>query len=80
MVNGSVRSTVFQVFTAARMGELKWLETVMTTLKQEQLDEMDWISWSAYHASIQETVIPPAPINALYIATLLGKCTLSSYD
>ena len=37
----------------------------MTALKQEQLDEMDWISWSAYHASIQETVIPPAAINVL---------------
>ena len=65
MVDGSVRSTVFQVFTAAKMGELNWLETVMTALKQEQLDEMDWISWSAYHASIQETVIPPAAISVL---------------
>ena len=65
MVDGSLRSTVFQVFTAAKMGELNWLETVMTALIQEQLDEMDWIFWSAYHASIQETVIPPVAINVL---------------
>ena len=65
IVDSSVRSTSFQVFTAAKMGELNWLEMVMTALKKEQLDKMDWISWSAYHASIQETIIPPAAINAL---------------
>ena len=44
MVDSSVRSTSFQVFTAAKMGELNWLETMMTVLKKEQLDKMDWIS------------------------------------
>ena len=34
MVDGSVRSTVFQVFTAAKMAELNWLETVITALAQ----------------------------------------------
>ncbi len=37
----------------------------MEALTQETLEKTDWISWSAYHASIQETVIPPAAINAL---------------
>ena len=44
MVNGSVKSTAFQVFTAAKMAELNWLETVITALRQEQLDEIDRIS------------------------------------
>ena len=32
---------------------------------KEKSDVMDWISWSAYHASIQKTEVPPAAINAL---------------
>ena len=50
-----------QVLTAAKMDCLK---TVMTALKNNQLDKKDWISWSAYHASIQEAIIPPTAINA----------------
>ena len=67
MVDGSesLSSTAFQAFTAAKIGEMKWLETVMTALRKDQLDKNDWISWSAYHASIQEAIIPPAAINAL---------------
>ena len=68
MVDGSLRSTAFHVFTAAKMEEINWLETVMTALKKDHLDKndkKDWISWSAYHARIQEAIIPPAAINAL---------------
>ena len=64
MVDGSLRFTGFPVLTAAKMGEMNWLETVMTALKKDQLDKKDWISQSAYHASIQEAIIPPAAINA----------------
>ena len=28
-------------------------------------NQATWVSWSAYHADIQQTVIPPAAINAL---------------
>lgn len=37
----------------------------MEALQKEHLDEMDWVSWSAFHADTQDTVIPPAAINAL---------------
>ena len=65
IVGGSVRPTTFQTITEAKVGELEWLKTVMAALTKEKLDRMDWISWSAYHASIQEIIIPPAAINAL---------------
>lgn len=51
MVNGSIQSNAFQVFTAAKMEEMNWLETVMTALKKDQLDKKDWISWSPRDAS-----------------------------
>ena len=41
----------------------------MEALKKHQLEKADWISWSAYHASIQEAVIPPAAINAVAIVS-----------
>ena len=69
----SLNSTAFQAFTAAKIGEIKWLETVMTALRKDQLHKNDWISWSAYHASIQEAIIPPAALLPLFF-------TLSSND
>ena len=45
----------------AKETETEWLDKDMAA----QLDRMDWISWSAYHASIQTTEIPPAAIIAL---------------
>ena len=39
MVDGSLRFTGFQVLTAAKMGKMNWLETVMTALKKDQLDK-----------------------------------------
>ena len=42
------------------------MNTLMAALEKEGLERIhDWISWSAYHASIQDTVMPPAAINAL---------------
>jgi len=52
-VNGCIRPTAFQMFTVAKVGELKWLQTVITALKNEELDKMDLKSWFAYHASRQ---------------------------
>ena len=37
----------------------------MASLKKQHLEKTDWISWSAYHSSMQEAVIPPPAINAL---------------
>lgn len=64
-VQGPVRPTDLHVATKATEAEWKWLDTVMAALKKQMLEKTDWISWSAYHASIQEAVIPPAAINAL---------------
>ena len=64
-VDGPVRTTTLQAFKEAEVGELEWLNRVMAALTKEQLDKMDWISWSAYHANIQEMLIPPAAINSL---------------
>ena len=37
----------------------------MNALKKGNPPKDEWVSWSAYHANIQTTVIPPAAINAL---------------
>ena len=64
-VQGLVKPANFTTFTHAKKEELGWLNKVMEALQKEHLDEMDWVSWSAYHANIQNTVIPSAAINAL---------------
>ena len=46
--------------------EYDWLNAVVNALKKGNLAKDDWVSWSAYHASIQTTEIPPTAINALY--------------
>lgn len=48
---------------AAIQEEYGWLRTVTTALQKDSIDE--WVSWSAYHADVQQAVIPPAAINAL---------------
>ena len=45
--------------------EYDWLNAVVNALKKGNLSKDEWVSWSAYHASIQTTEIPPADINAL---------------
>ena len=37
----------------------------MAALRKGSFESGDWISWSAYHAHIQQAVIPPAALNAL---------------
>lgn len=64
-VQGLVKPANFMTFTHAKKEELGWLNKAMEALQKEHLDEMDWVSWSAYHADTQDTVIPPAAINAL---------------
>ena len=49
----------------------RWFETVMTALKKDQLDKNDKMDiWSAYHARIQEAIIPPAAISHLLLLPL----------
>ena len=55
----------FQISKEAKVEEMRWLQTLMTALPKQQLDDTDWISWSAYHASVQEAIIPPSAINTL---------------
>ncbi len=64
-VHGNARLTDLHVAAEATKAEWNWLDAVMEALTQETLEKTDCLSWSAYHASIQETVIPPAAINAL---------------
>ena len=45
--------------------EYDWLNAVVNALKKGNLAKDEWVSWSACHASIQTTEIPPAAINAL---------------
>ena len=45
--------------------EYDWLNAVVNALKKGNPPKDEWVSWSAYHANIQTTVIPPAAINAL---------------
>ena len=54
-----------QTVTEAASTESEWLNTVVAALQKQELGSTDWVSWSAYHADIQETVITPAAINAL---------------
>ena len=37
----------------------------MAILEEQEMNKVNWVSWSAYHADIQQTVIQPAAINAL---------------
>ena len=63
-VNSSVMLTTLKSIADAKKEELEWCNAVMAALENEQLDPTDWISWSAYHAALQQTV-KPAAINAL---------------
>ena len=45
--------------------ECDWLNAVVNALKKGNLAKDKWVSWSAYHARIQTTEIPPAAIIAL---------------
>ena len=65
IINNPVRPSNFPAVSKAKKEEWKWLEAVMATLKKQHLEKTDWISWSAYHSSMQEAVIPPPAINAL---------------
>ena len=60
-----IRPTTLLNVEKAKEGETEWLNKVMAVFTKEKLDGMDWISWSAYHASIQKIEILPAAINAL---------------
>ena len=60
-----VEVTELETFAQARKEEWIWFDVAMEALEKQSLQKNDWISWSAYHASIQEAVLPPAAINAL---------------
>ena len=64
-VQGLVKPANFTTFTKAKEDEMGWLKAVMEALHKEKLDEMEWVSWSAWHANIQNVEIPPAAINCL---------------
>ena len=64
-VDSSIGPITLLNIKKAKETETEWLDKVMAVLTKEELDRIDWISWSAYHASIQTTEIPPAAIIAL---------------
>ena len=63
ITNNPVRPSNFPAVSEAKKEEWKW---VMASLKKQHLEKTDWISWSAYHSSMQEAVIPSPVINALF--------------
>ena len=65
IINTSVRCSNFHTVSKAKEEEWNWLKAVMVSLRKYDLDKTDWISWSAYHSSMQEAVIPSPAINAL---------------
>ena len=77
-VQGLVKPADFTTFTKAKEDEVGWLKTVMEALHKEKLDEMEWVSWSAWHANIQN--INPTCCNQWSIASFLGQCALGGYD
>ena len=80
-VQSSVKLTNSDTFTKAQKEERKWLDMVMEILKKQSLQNTDWISWSAYHVSIQEATILPAAINALLSLFLESAlCSQALYD
>ena len=62
---GPVTPTNLTTAFNAVANESKWLDTVSNAIKKGSLAENEWVSWSAYHASIQTMEIPPAAIIAL---------------
>lgn len=60
-----VKPPNLETLEQATNGEYEWLNKVKAALEKQQLDETDWISWAAYHASVQEAVNPPAAITGL---------------
>ncbi len=62
-VQGPAKPPDFLAAEAAVREEYGWLRKVKTALEKQSIDE--WVSWSAYHANVQQAVIPPAAINAL---------------
>lgn len=55
----------FQIVEQARGEEIEWMAKVMAAIAKDKLDIEEWLSWSAHHASIQQSVIPPSAITAL---------------
>ncbi|XP_072178978.1 uncharacterized protein [Diadema setosum] len=62
-IQGPAKPPDLMAVDAAVQEEYRWLRTVETALEKQSIDE--WVSWSAYHASFQKALIPPAAINAL---------------
>jgi len=64
-VGDHVQPTTLLHVERERAGEIEWLDSVRAACSKEKLNDTDWISWSAYHASMMaRNDIPPA-INSL---------------
>lgn len=64
-VNGPVRPLDLQMTAKTRNEEHEWLRAVMVAHEDQETIKGSFVSWSAYHADIQRTEIPPAAIHAL---------------
>ena len=62
---GLVTPAYLVTASCAVVEEYDSLNAVVNALKTRNLAKDEWMHWSAYHASIQKTEIPPAVINAL---------------
>jgi len=61
-VQGPARPANFLTSAAATENEYAWLGRVKAAVEKSAVDS--WKLWSAYHADAQQSVIPPAAINA----------------
>ncbi|XP_041462085.1 uncharacterized protein LOC121413358 [Lytechinus variegatus] len=62
-VEGPAKPPHLLAAEAAVREEYLWLRLVTETLQKKSIN--DWVSWSAYHADMQQAVMPPAAIISL---------------
>ena len=63
------------LIVAATEREMGWLTKMKELLKKETLDKNDYLSWAAFHASLQPELERPLALTALMPCSMRGTCT-----
>ena len=63
--DGFIHPTSLDTVVQGRDKEVAWLQKAVTALERSQPEKDEFISWSAYHANLQEETIPPPAITAM---------------
>ena len=64
-LQGLMIPSSLQTVIQGRKDEFDWLKAVMVSLEKERPEKDEWLSWAAYHASLQKAEVPPAAITAM---------------